>query len=201
MSWFTTFIIGLIYTVINGFIMRLLDRKEYKNRVEIANSELNKTLKNYISEGETPSVSLIKALCMAYSKSYKIKFKDINNLENVINRLIREIFETSFLPSSQKSKISEELLELKESSANSKLLNDSNNEANDDNEKSIHSIFSFVIGSAVAFLVTVVVLEILNQQLNFIKGDTPNNLLIFLTTSAVISLMITIVINFLLRKK
>ncbi|QKL22556.1 hypothetical protein G4D59_12800 [Bacillus altitudinis] len=201
MSWFTTFIIGLIYTVINGFIMRLLDRKEYKNRVEIANSELNKTLKNYISEGEIPSVSLIKALCRAYSKSYKIKFKDINNLENVINRLIREIFETSFLPSSQKSKISEELLELKESTANSNLLNDSNNEANDDNEKSIHSIFSFVIGSAVAFLVTLVVLDILNQQLNFIKGDTPNNLLIFLTTSAVISLMITIVINFLLRKK
>ncbi|MGW6675584.1 hypothetical protein [Bacillus altitudinis] len=197
----TTFILGLIYTVINSFIMRFLDRKEYKNRVEIANSELNKTLKNYISEGEIPSVSLIETLCMAYSKSYKIKFKDINNLENVINRLIREIFETSFLPSSQKSKISEELLELKESSANSKLLNDSNNEANDDNEKSIHSIFSFVIGSAVAFLVTVVVLDILNQQLNFIKGDTPNYLLIFLTTSAVISLMITIVINFLLRKK
>ncbi|MEH7795750.1 hypothetical protein V7309_02485, partial [Bacillus safensis] len=75
----TTFILGLIYTVINSFIMRFLDRKEYKNRVEIANSELNKTLKNYISEGEIPSVFLIKTLCMAYSKSYKIKIKDINN--------------------------------------------------------------------------------------------------------------------------
>lgn len=196
----TTFILGLIYSVINSFIMRFLDRKEYKNRVEIANSELNKTLKNYISEGEIPSVSLIETLCMAYSKSYKIKIKDINNIENVINRLIREIFETSFLPSSQKSKISEELLKLKESSLNSNL-NNSNNEASDDSEKSIHSLFSFVIGSAVAFLLTTIVLDIINQKLNFIKDDTPNNLLIFLTTSAVISLMIMIVINFLFRKK
>ncbi|MGG4237945.1 hypothetical protein ABEW02_13855 [Bacillus safensis] len=196
----TTFILGLIYTVINSFIMRFLDRKEYKNRVEIANSELNKTLKNYISEGEIPSVFLIKTLCMAYSKSYKIKIKDINNIENVINRLIREIFETSFLPSSQKTKISEDLLKLKESSLNSNL-NNSNNEASDDNEKSIHPLFSFVIGSAVAFLLTMIVLDIINQKLNFIKDDTPNNLLIFLTTSAVISLMIMIVINFLFRKK
>ncbi|AOZ89285.1 hypothetical protein BK049_11675 [Bacillus xiamenensis] len=201
MYWLTTFIFGLIFTVINSFIMRLIDRKEYKNRVEIANSELNKTLKNYISEGEIPSASLIKALCMAYSKSYKIKSKDINNEENVINRLIREIFETSFLPSSQKTKISEELLELKESSVNSNLLNNSNNEASVDTEKSIHSLFSFVIGSAIAFLFTTVGLDILNQNLNFIKDDTPNNLLIFLTISAFISLMITLVIKFLLRKK
>ncbi|MEH7798990.1 hypothetical protein V7309_19095, partial [Bacillus safensis] len=114
--------------------------------------------------------------------------------------LIREIFETSFLPSSQKTKISEDLLKLKESSLNSNL-NNSNNEASDDNEKSIHPLFSFVIGSAVAFLLTMIVLDIINQKLNFIKDDTPNNLLIFLTTSAVISLMIMIVINFLFRKK
>ncbi|MFP3749079.1 hypothetical protein [Bacillus altitudinis] len=115
MYWVITFIFGLVTTVINSFVLKLFNRKEYKNRVEIANSELNKTLKNFISEaGEIPNVFLIETLCVAYSKSYKIKKGDMNNVQNVVDLLIKEVFETSFLSSSQKSKISNELLELKE---------------------------------------------------------------------------------------
>ncbi|MCM3027412.1 hypothetical protein M3584_11085 [Bacillus safensis] len=202
MDLIVTFIFGLITTFITSFLLKLLDRKEYKNKVEIANSELNKTLKYFISEGESLNIPLIETLCLAYSQSYKIKSRDMNKAVDVINHLIKEVFETSFLSSSQKSTISAELLELKELSTTSNHLDNLNNDTSGDTEKSIPALITWAIGTFVTYLITFVCLEILNLKLNFLMDDNPNYLLIILTISGVITFLImmsTTIIPF--RKK
>ncbi|MFP3717970.1 hypothetical protein [Bacillus safensis] len=202
MDLIVTFIFGLITTFITSFLLKLLDRKEYKNKVEIANSELNKTLKYFISEGESLNIPLIETLCLAYSQSYKIKSRDMNKAVDVINHLIKEVFETSFLSSSQKSTISAELLELKELSTTSNHLDNLNNDTSGDTEKSIPALITWAIGTFVTYLITFVSLEILNLKLNFLMDDNPNYLLIILTISGVITFLImmsTTIIPF--RKK
>lgn len=201
MELLKTLIFGLISTIITSFLFKFLDRKEYKNKVEIANSELIKTLKYFISEGEALNIPLIETLCISYSQSYKIKSRDMNKVVDVINHLIKEVFETSFLSSSQKSKISVELLELKELSLNSNHLDNLNNEDSDDTEKSIPTIFTWAIGSFITFFITAFILEYLNFKLNFLKDDNDNYSLILLTISAVISFIIMMATIFTPRKK
>ncbi|MBR0629916.1 hypothetical protein [Bacillus altitudinis] len=202
MYWVITFIFGLVTTVINSFVLKLFNRKEYKNRVEIANSELNKTLKNFISEaGEIPNVFLIETLCVAYSKSYKIKKGDMNNVQNVVDLLIKEVFETSFLSSSQKSKISNELLELKETYLKIDQTTNLITSASFREKNSVSKMFGWAIISFITFYIVLCICAIFNIIFKIFDRNESNYELNLVTTSGVITVLLMWTLLYIQRRK
>ncbi|WP_289407635.1 hypothetical protein [Bacillus pumilus] len=85
--------------------------------------ELIRTVKNFVSEGQIPSILLIESLSQAYSESNNVKRSEMNNVDQVINHLLKDIFETNFISVQQKSDISKQLMDLKEHSLDEEVEN------------------------------------------------------------------------------
>ncbi|UQZ53293.1 hypothetical protein C2H96_01700 [Bacillus subtilis] len=114
--WIVSLLTAIASTVIVNFLSNFLGKKDYIRRVDKANKELIIALKNIISEGEIPSKPLLESLSSAYSKSNNIKKNSMNSVSEILDHLIKEIFETNFLSIDQKSDIANKLLAMKEDS-------------------------------------------------------------------------------------
>ncbi|WP_456283215.1 hypothetical protein [Bacillus sp. JZ34] len=112
-TWVVSLISAIVSTVFVDGLRKFIGRKEYLKRVKKANEVMIHTLKNLISEGEKPSIHLIDSLVSAYAKSFKIKVNSMYSISEILDHLIKEIFETNFISIDQKMVISNNLLELK----------------------------------------------------------------------------------------
>ncbi|MEK4336038.1 MULTISPECIES: hypothetical protein [Bacillus] len=122
-AWVISFVTTVISTFFINSIVYFFKRKYYKKRIANANMELIRTVKNFVSEGQIPSVLLIQSLSQAYSESNSVKRSEMNNVDQVINHLLKDIFETNFISVQQKSDISKELMDLKEHSLDEEVEN------------------------------------------------------------------------------
>ncbi|WP_338703930.1 hypothetical protein [Bacillus altitudinis] len=122
-AWVISFVTTVISTFFINSIVYFFKRKYYKKRIANANMELIRTVKNFVSEGQIPSVLLIQSLSQAYSESNSVKRSEMNNVDQVINHLLKDIFETNFISVQQKSDISKELMDLKEHSLDKEFKN------------------------------------------------------------------------------
>ncbi|WP_433917267.1 hypothetical protein [Bacillus altitudinis] len=113
-SWVISFVTTVVSSFFINSVVYFFKRKYYKKRIANANMELIRTVKNFVSEGQIPSVLLIESLSQAYSESNSVKRSEMNNVDQVINHLLKDIFETNFISVQQKSDISKELMDLKE---------------------------------------------------------------------------------------
>ncbi|RAU04221.1 hypothetical protein DEJ55_11095 [Bacillus pumilus] len=122
-SWVISFVTTVVSSFFINSVVYFFKRKYYKKRIANANMELIRTVKNFVSEGQIPSVLLIESLSQAYSESNSVKRSEMNNVDQVINHLLKDIFETNFISVQQKSDISKELMDLKEHSLDKEFKN------------------------------------------------------------------------------
>ncbi|WP_368929801.1 hypothetical protein [Bacillus pumilus] len=132
-SWVISFVTTVISSFFINSVVYFFKRKYYKKRIANANMELIRTVKNFVSEGQIPAVLLIESLSQAYSESNKVKRSEMINVDQVINHLLKDIFESNFISVQQKSDISKELMDLKEHSLDKEVEN--NEEAGGNSNK------------------------------------------------------------------
>ena len=115
--WSNPWIVGIIGGIISGlfvffvtnFLVNKVSKKEYFNQVNQANQELVSLLIVSVSEGELPSLTILQSLSASVSRKYKVKHQDVNSVKDILEDLIREIFDTNFISVENKIEVSEKL--------------------------------------------------------------------------------------------
>ena len=113
--------IGIGGSVVSGIIVwlvttKILSRganKEYLRKLDQANNEILYSIRPSIAGGNFPSLSIINSVISATAKKYELTEKELININDISNYLIKEIMDNSFLPPDQKTKFCEELLHFK----------------------------------------------------------------------------------------
>ncbi|WP_430788398.1 hypothetical protein VBD025_00870 [Virgibacillus flavescens] len=103
---------GLILFPVTKFINTKLSKKDYYKNVNFANDEVKNYLINSVSEGHHPQVNLINTLRMSISRKYNVEESDLLSLNEILEDLIRIIFNTNFISIDKKIKSSDILLEM-----------------------------------------------------------------------------------------
>ncbi|USK48878.1 hypothetical protein LIT38_20425 [Bacillus sp. CMF12] len=116
-EWFVGISVGLISGLILFFIQLFvtskIGKKEYYKRVTQANNEVLAILKSAISEEEYPSIQIFNGLISSIARKHNVKYSDLNSVPDILEDLIREVFETNFMSIDKKISSSNKLIELK----------------------------------------------------------------------------------------
>jgi cellulose synthase/poly-beta-1,6-N-acetylglucosamine synthase-like glycosyltransferase len=96
-SWVVGITTGLVVYLITDSIKRITEKKEYLKRLTLVNNELLNTLKALIPEKNLPENYILISLHNATAIKYEVKRKDIDSLEIILDKLIKEIMDSSFL--------------------------------------------------------------------------------------------------------
>ena len=113
-------VIGIASGIFSGFILWFIiwvftsqkENKEYMQKVVTANHEILYAIRPGISEGKIPSQNIINSLITATAQKYNVDIRDIYNISDIINVLIKEVMDSSFLPASTKEEYCNKLIEL-----------------------------------------------------------------------------------------
>lgn len=103
---------GLFVYLLTNLVVNKVSKKEYYNKVKEANREIIVLLIMSVSEERIPSLSVIKSLLKSLARSYGIKEVDVNGIQETLEDLIKEIFETRFISNDKKIELSESLIKL-----------------------------------------------------------------------------------------
>lgn len=95
--WTISIITGIIVFILTDFIKGYRRKKDYYQNAELANLEMLQTLKTLIPEQELPDISIIKSMHSSTARKYEINLEDMNSLDLILDDLIKEIMDTSFL--------------------------------------------------------------------------------------------------------
>jgi hypothetical protein len=153
-SWVVSILTGLLVYGLTKLIESFRERKHYVNTLKLANDEVFNTLKTMIPEEKLPSPVVLFSLHRATAKKYGVKQEDMNVLPTIIDGLIKEILDSSFLSYQDKVLYSEKLLELIKNtrSTNESYTDVKNNQINGrDKIFSVAAALTSVFASIVVF--------------------------------------------------
>ena len=104
---------GLVVTFITRYLFSRRDNREYAQRIVTANQEILYAVRPGISEGVIPSQDIVSSLVNATASKYRVDPKDLYNLSNLADVLVKEVMDSSFLSASSKMEFCEKLGTLK----------------------------------------------------------------------------------------
>jgi hypothetical protein len=119
--WENTWFVGIVGGIISGlmvfyitnWISSKVNKKEYFKKVVNANNEVVYVLRQAISEGEFPDANIIDSIIKATGRKYFVNVKDMYAGSAIIENLVKEVFDTSFISTDIKIESSKRLLEIK----------------------------------------------------------------------------------------
>jgi hypothetical protein len=100
--WVVSFVTGLLVFFVTKFFENKSKKKEYFQRIEMANNEIMHSIKSLIVEKKVPSKEIFFAIKISETKKHGLKEVDLYNEFSLSNDLISEIMANSFLSSTQK---------------------------------------------------------------------------------------------------
>ena len=100
---------GLVVTFITRYLFSRRDNREYAQRIVTANQEILYAVRPGISEGVIPSQDIISSLVNATASKYRLDPKDLYDLNNLADVLIKEVMDSSFLSAASKMEFCEKL--------------------------------------------------------------------------------------------
>ena len=107
-----SFFSGLSVFLITKNIFSKKENKEYLQKVETANNELLYTMRPLIAQKNLPSLSTINSTLRSTARKYKINREDMHSIHFLVDILIKEVMDNSFLSSEQKSDFCSKIEEL-----------------------------------------------------------------------------------------
>lgn len=113
-------VVGIVGGVLSGLIVTWLtrtlfskkDQKELAINIASANREILYAIRPEISEKNLPSVEVIEAIKNATARKYKIEPERLYGVTQIVEELIKEIMDSSFISSSSKKEYCEALKSL-----------------------------------------------------------------------------------------
>lgn len=93
---------GLIVTWLTRILFSKKDLREIAINVSSANREILYAIRPEISESSLPTVQVIEALKNATARKYKIESSRLHDITEIVEELIKEIMDSSFISSSAK---------------------------------------------------------------------------------------------------
>ncbi len=94
---------GLCVTVITRIFLEKKDDRELLERVAAANKELIYAIRPCIAEGSIPSLGVIDSLVAATARKYRLPSEKLSTSRQLIDDLIKEVMDSSFIPASTKA--------------------------------------------------------------------------------------------------
>ncbi|WP_195540546.1 hypothetical protein [Eubacterium maltosivorans] len=106
---------GLAVYFITTFFEKIKNRKQYINRVQLANNDLLRLLKKEVGYGiDNLSNQLISSMIESISLKYKVKTTDLYNIYDICQLIIYDIMDSPFVNSQSKRYYYEKLEDISE---------------------------------------------------------------------------------------
>lgn len=137
---------GLFVTYITHKFFSSKDNKEYLQKLNLANSEVIYAIKPFIVDGAVPDVSIISAMQSATARKYSLDLVDMASINDIIENLIKEIMDTSFISNNLKSEYCEKLSGLTPKPIDSEIIENHKNQAILEYRRRVLSAFSLLLG-------------------------------------------------------
>lgn len=112
-SWVSNLITGLAVYFLTGFFNKIKHKKQYFQKVELANKEIFNTIKFTIPEENLPSAQVLQSIHSATAKRYNVKIEHMSSLQEILDDVIKEIMDSNFLSHENKLRYCKRLLDLK----------------------------------------------------------------------------------------
>lgn len=100
---------GLFVAIITRLIFSRRDKREYIQRIQLANSEVLYAVRPGVSEGLIPNKGVVKSLISATARKYNVDKEDMLNSNDLADELIKEVMDSSFISASAKDDFCEKL--------------------------------------------------------------------------------------------
>ena len=104
---------GLLVTWLLRVLISKRKTREYKQQLSSANREVIYSIRAGIPEGNMPSGEVIEAMIHATARRYEVEASELYTISELIEELVKEVMDTSFLSSQKKEEYCSSLLELK----------------------------------------------------------------------------------------
>ena len=88
---------GLVVTFISRVIFSQRDNKEYHQKVITANQEILYAIRPSISEEQIPAEGIIGSIRAATAQKYKVEIQDLYKISEIVDSLIKEVMDSSFI--------------------------------------------------------------------------------------------------------
>ena len=103
---------GLLVTWLLRVLISKKKTREYKQQLVTANREIIYSIRAGIPEGNMPSREVIEAMIHATARRYEVEASELYTIGELIEELVKEVMDTSFLSSQKKEEYCTSLLEL-----------------------------------------------------------------------------------------
>jgi len=104
---------GLVVTLVTRNLFSRRDNREYAQRTVTARQEILYAVRPGISEGVIPSRDVVRALTAATASKYSVDPEDLYSVNTLVDVLVKEIMDTSFLSASVKAEFCMKLRDLR----------------------------------------------------------------------------------------
>jgi len=144
---------GLIVAWLTRILFSKKDQRELAINISAANREILYAIRPEISESTLPSVEVIDALKNATARKYKVEPERLYTISQVVEELIKEIMDSSFISSSTKRNYCESLKVLVPVAALGMAVKEKDNEAfvaRIEYKEKMTALLSMTLGTIVA---------------------------------------------------
>lgn len=189
-NWVVSILTGIIVYVLTKLWETIKEKKWYLNTLKIANGEVFNTIKLMIPESELPTSKILFSLHRATAKKHSVKQEDMDELPIIIDGLIKEILDSSFLSYHDKTNYTNKLLALSEKiqtnseGYNEVLLNNST-------KSNLKNTFAVILSVISTFLV--LVYRFFTEDKTVSWGNGVSELAVFTLIATVTILIIAMV--------
>ena len=105
---------GLVVAFISRFFFSRRDRKEYLQKVTLANKDVLYAIRPGISEECIPQEEVIRSMISATARKYGVDESSMYNLDDIASELIKEVMDSSFISADVKKQFCEMLSTIRE---------------------------------------------------------------------------------------
>lgn len=100
---------GLLVTWLARFFLSKKDDREYQQKLNGANREVIYAVRQCIPEGPIPARAVIEALAHSTARRYALPLTDLYGPEEIIEELVKEVMDSSFLSAGKKAEYCDQL--------------------------------------------------------------------------------------------
>jgi len=105
---------GLFVAIITRVLFSRRDKREYVQKLQLANSEVLYAIRPGVSEGLVPQKGVVESLIQATARKYNVDKVDMFDINDLADELVKEVMDSSFISAKAKNDFCDKLTAFKE---------------------------------------------------------------------------------------